>query len=142
MHFLGSLPNHGEWAALTLTNSVEYCQILRLNRHYVAFLRLVAPDFKRRHPRLVIGHITQLKHAAATAVFYEFGEGIGQPTGTHIVNKGYGIILSQLPATVYHFLTTTFHLRVLPLHGREIQILMTLTTGHGRSSATAETDQH
>jgi hypothetical protein len=56
--------------------------------------------------------------------------------------KAIGIVLATLPAAVDHLLTAALHLRVLPLDRGEVEVLLTVGTGHARRGAAAETDEH
>ena len=121
----------GERTAFALANRFKTRQIFWLHRHHITLLRFVTPNLSRRHARFIIWHSTQLKAPATATVLHQFGKGIGQSTGAHIMNKGNGVVLAQLPATVDNLLTTALHLRVLPLHRSKIKICVALSARHG-----------
>ena len=58
------------------------------------------------------------------------------------MNKGNRVVISQLPATVDHFLAATFHFRVIPLYGGEIQVFFGFAGRHRRCRTTAQADVH
>jgi hypothetical protein len=92
---VGHGPAHdGKGAALAMADLGEPRQMLFGNRQHVAFLCLVAPDFQRRHARVRVGHVTQLKMPADARVLDQLRKGIGQPAGADIVNEENGISLS------------------------------------------------
>ena len=130
VHLPRGLPHHRKRAALAFADGGEPCQILRLHRHHVTLLRFVAPDFQRRHARLVIGHIAQLKATAPVPILHQFGKGIGEPSRTDVVNKRDGVVLTQLPAAIDHLLAAALHLRVLSLYRGKIEVGVALSAGH------------
>src|SRR5690606_33809918 len=142
MFFVGGDADHGEWRALARADVGELLQVFRAHREYIALLRLVAPDFHRRHAGFVIRHLAQLELAALVAVLDQLGKGVRQTTGADVVNEFDRILVRHGPAAVDHFLAAALHLWVLPLHGGEIQILGGGAAGHRRSGAAAEPDQH
>src|SRR5690606_35722776 len=138
----GGLPHHRIGAALPLADGLKHRQVLGAHRDYIALLGLVAPDFHGRHAGLVAGHLAQLESAAAAAVLDQLGDGVGQATGAHVVDKGNGVGVAELPALVDHLLTAAFDLRVLALYRGEIQLFGTGARGHRRGRTAPQADQH
>ncbi len=127
---LSRFAHHGIWTTFTSANGVKPLQILWRYRHDITFLGFVTPDFQRRHARLIARDIAQLKAPATTAIFDQLRHGVGQTTSPDVVDKGNRIVITQLPATIDHFLATALHFRVFTLDRCEVQILMTATGVH------------
>ena len=142
MQFFGGLANHRAGAAFSGTDRLEARQILWLYRHDVALLGFVTPYLQRRHPGLIVGHSTQLKASASAAILNQFRHGIGQATSANVMNKGDGVVFTQLPTAVYNFLATPLHFRVLALHRGKVQVFVAGAAGHRRGSTTTQANQH
>ena len=136
------LADHGKGAALALADSLETLEISGIHGQHIALLGLVAPDFQRRHARLIVGHVAQFEATAPATVVDQLRQGIGDAAGTHVMDKLDRVGIAQLPAAVDHLLAAALHFRVLALHRGKIQIRRTGTSGHGRGRATAQADQH
>ncbi len=132
----------GIGAALPLGDELECGKRAGPQRQHVAFLRLVAPDLKRRHARLGAGHGTQVDFRAARAVRDRLRHRIGETPGAHVMNKLDRIFGTEGPASVDDFLRPTLHFRVASLHRGKIQILMAGTAPHGRGRTAAQADEH
>ncbi len=130
MFLFGGLTYQRIGTALALTDSFKTLHINRVYRQHVALLSFVAPDFNRRHARLIIGYRTQIKTATSAAIFNQLGQGIGETASAHIMNKGNGIVVAQLPALVNNFLTAALNLRVLSLYRGKVQISRAAACGH------------
>src|SRR5690606_31843966 len=72
----------------------------------------------------------------------QLGEGVGQPARAHVVDKGDGVLLAQLPAAVDDLLAAAFHFRVLALHRGKVQISGTASGGPGRGGTATRADEH
>src|SRR5690606_29669248 len=131
-----------ERAALTRTQRLELRQVLGTDRQHVALLRLVAPDFQRRHLRLGIENVTQRETPAATPILDQLGQRVGQAASTDVVNEQDRVVLTELPALVDDLLAASFHLRIVALHRGEIEIAVARTGGHRRRRAATQSDQH
>ena len=142
MHFFGGLTNHRIGATLAFADGIKHRQLIRCNRHHIAFLGFITPNGQRRHTGLIVWNGAQFKFTATAAVFHQLRHGITQATGTHIVNKTNRVFIIQLPALIDHLLTTTLHLRVIALYRGKIQIFGAGTGGHGGSSPATQTNQH
>ena len=91
--FCGGLTDNGNRAALTLADVLELRQVLWVHGDNIAFLRLVTPNLQWRHLTLGIRDIAQIKYTAAAAILDQFRKRVGQTTGTHIMDKGYGVLI-------------------------------------------------
>ena len=58
------------------------------------------------------------------------------------MNQGNGIIFPKGAAAIDNFLAAALHFGIAPLHGGEIQGLLTGSGGHRGGCAAPETDQH
>ena len=76
------------------------------------------------------------------AVIEQFGQRIGKPTCTDIMDRKDGIVLTQRPASIDYFLTTPLHFRVTPLYRCEVQVFLALPATYRGSGTTAQPDQH
>ena len=137
MGFFGGFTYHGKRATLALADRFEPLEIDGADRQHVTFLRLVAPDFVRGHARLVVGHVAQLETTTTTTVVDKLWEGVGNTARADVMDKGDGVVVAQLPATVDHFLATALHFRVLALHRGKVQISGAGTGGDRRSGTAA-----
>src|SRR5690606_33801015 len=103
--FFGSgFADYGIGAALPFADGAESINVAGSYGDDVALLGFIAPDFHGRHARLIVGHLAQFKGAAAAAVLDQFGKGVGQAASADIVNKGDGVMVTQLPALIDNFL--------------------------------------
>ena len=66
----------------------------------------------------------QIDDGTAMAVGHRFRHGVGKAASAHIVNEVDGVVRTQRPAAIDHFLTAALHFRVVALHGREIEVLV------------------
>ena len=134
------LSEHRVNAALAFAHLDEIIEPLIRDREHVAFLAFVAPDFHRRHTRLVVGNATQIEFGAALGVVDQFGQGVGQAAGADIVDRQDRVGLALREAAIDDFLYATLHLRVAALHRGKIETLATAAAGHRRGGAATETD--
>ena len=74
-----------ERTTLAFAQATKLFQRRRRDGEHVAFLRLVAPDFTRTHPRLFRRHCAQIKTRTGTAAVRQFGQCIRDATGTDIM---------------------------------------------------------
>ncbi len=138
----GRLADNRERAALTFADSLETLEIGGTDGQHVTLLGLVAPDLVRGHARLVVGHVAQFEAATAATVVDQLREGIGNATGTDVMDEGDGVLVAQLPAAVDDLLAAAFHFRVLALYRGEIQIGRAGTGRDRGGGAAAQADQH
>ncbi len=132
----------GERAALARADRGELVQPVGRHAQHVAFLGLVAPQFQRRQRRIVGGHLAQVDHPTHARVVQQFGDGVGQATGTDVVEEVDRVALAHRHAAVDDLLAATLHLRVVALHAGEVQVLGALAGGHRTGRAAAQADQH
>ena len=92
------------------------------NRQHITFLCLVTPDFQRAHTGFSIGNSTQIKQTAAFTILDQFRQGVGQTTGTHVMDKADGVFVTHTPAAIYHFLRPAFNFGVFTLYRGKVQI--------------------
>ena len=102
--------------ALTGTYRFKLRQLIGLHREDIALLRFVTPDLKWRHARLIVGHIAELEAPSPAPILDQLGQRVAQPSCSHIVDKGDGIIGTQAPATINDLLATALYFGVLSLH--------------------------
>ncbi len=114
--------DHGKGATLTLAESLELRQRFRRDRHHIAFLALVAPDFLGRKAAFLERDGAQVELRAAPGVVHEFGEGIGQAAGAHVVDGQDRVGRAQLGALVDDFLGPALDFRVAALHRIEVKL--------------------
>ena len=138
----GRFTDDGIRRALAAAQLVKQRQLIRRNSQHVALLGFVTPDLQRAHARLIAQDVAQVETATAAAVAHQFRHGVGQTARAHVVDKEDRVSIAQLPAAVDHFLAATLHLRVVTLHGREVEIRIRLAGGHRRGRAAAQTDVH
>src|SRR5690554_2152869 len=118
----GRFAHHGIGAAFAGTERIKGGEILFGYRQDVTLLGLVTPDFQRTHARLGIGNVAQLEAPATVPVLDQLRQGIGEPTGTDVMNKADGVGFTQRPATVDHLLGTPLDLGVTALYRSEVEI--------------------
>src|SRR5699024_6490589 len=111
-------------------------------RQDVTLLGLVTPDFQRTHARLGIGNVAQLEAPATVPVLDQLRQGIGEPTGTDVMNKADGVGFTQRPATVDHLLGTPLDLGVTALYRSEVEISAGDSRRHRRRRPAAQANQH
>ena len=138
----GCFTDDGIRRALAAAQLVKQRQLVGRNRQHVALLGFVTPDFQRAHARLIAQDIAQVETTTAAAVAHQLRHGVGQTARSHVVDKENRVSIAQLPAAVDYFLTATLHLRVVTLHGGEIEIRIRLAGGHRRGRTAAQTDVH
>ena len=142
LRFGSGFTDNGKRAALTLADRLEALEIFDAHGQHITFLGFVAPDFVRGHARLVVWNVAQFETATAVTVVHQLREGVGQTTGTHVVDKADRVLVTQLPATVDHFLATAFHFRVFALYRSEVQVSRACAGGHRGGSTATQADQH
>ena len=149
---VGGHADHGEGATLAFAEGFELGQAARRNGQHVTLLRLVAPDFGRRHARLFDVHVAQFEAGAATGAVREFGQRVGKTAGADVMHREDGVAVAglrridlgraHLAAAVEHFLRPPFHLRVAALHRGEVEVFGVGAGAHRAGGAAAQTDQH
>ena len=139
--FLGGFTKHREGRTLAPAQCLEARQVLRHYRQHIAFLGFVAPDFHRAHSRLITGHPAQFQVGATIGIVDQFRQGVGEAAGTDVVDGNNGVVVTQGPAAIDHFLHPPLDFRVTALHRGEIQGLVGFAAGHGTGGTAAETDQ-
>ena len=118
----GGVAEYGEGAALALAQSLEVAELIRRHGQHVTLLGLVAPNFEGRHARLVVRDLAQLEAGASAAVMHQFGQGVGKPACTYVVDRKDRALISEGAAAVDDFLTAPLHFGVVALDGSEIEI--------------------
>ena len=139
---LGCFADDGAGAALACAELLEDSEAVGGHGEDVAFLRLVAPDFERRHARLVVRHLAQIEPAAEPGVVHQFRERVGETAGTDVVDERNGVGVAERPAAVDDFLAPALHLGVVALNAREIKVGVAGAAAEGAGGAAAEPDQH
>ena len=132
----------GKRTALALTNRLERVQRLGRNRHDVAFLALVAPDFLGCQAGFFQRHGAQVKACATAGVVDQFGEGVGQTARAHVVNRQNRVVRARLPALVDDFLRTALDFGVAALHRVKVQRGGVGAGRHRAGRAAAHADTH
>ena len=97
----------------------------------ITLLALVTPNFLGRHAGLFQRHLAQIEACALACAVHQFGEGIGDAAGTHVVNCQNRVLRTQAPAVVDHLLRTTLDFRVASLHGVKVQRCRVGARRHG-----------
>src|SRR6478609_540652 len=100
----GGAADDGERAALALADRAKRCEVGWRDREHVTLLRLVAPDFARRHAGFLGRDRAKLDRAANAAAVDQLGQRVRQSTRPDVVDRQYRIALAELPAAVDHFL--------------------------------------
>ena len=126
----GGLADRRPRTALALAKRREFVQARRSDAQDVSLLGLVAPNLRRRHAGVGIGHLAQLEAPAGASVLDQFRQGVRQPARTHIVNQQNGVLVAQGRAGVDDLLAAALHLRVVPLHRGEVQLRRTRARRH------------
>ncbi len=142
MLLFGGGADDGIGGAFALAQGLEQRQLVLGHGQHIALLGFVAPDFQRAHARLVVRNGTQVEATTAIPVAHQLRHGVGETTGTHVVDENDGVVVPQLPAAVDHFLAATLHLGVVTLHGGEVEIFGRLTGRHGGGCAATQADVH
>ncbi len=140
--FGGGHADGSERATLTRAQRGELGQAFLGHAQHVAFLRFVAPQLHRRQRRIVGGHLAQIDDAADIRVVQQFGDGIGQATGTDVVEELDRVVGAHRHAAVDDLLAAAFHFRVVALHAGEVQVLGAFAGGHRTGGTATEADQH
>ena len=139
---LDGLPDHGIGTALAFADRLEGVDLGGVDGQDIALLGLVAPDLQGRQAGLGIGDAAQLEAAAPLGVVDQFGQGVGEAAGAHVVDEEDGVGLAARPAAVDDLLAAALHLRVGPLDRGEVQVLGRGPAGHAGGRAATQPDQH
>ena len=107
--------------ALAFAQDGEIGDAVGVDGEDVALLGFVAPDLERRHAGIVAGDGPQLDRCAPSGAVDQLGKRVGQPPGADVVNGANRVGGAELPAPVDDLLAAALHLRVLALHGREVE---------------------
>ena len=142
MAVAGRPAQRGEGAAFPFAQGGKFIETLRRDGQHIAFLRLVRPDFARRHARFLGGHGAKLEARPAACVVGQFRQGVGDAARADVVNGQNRIFLAHLPAAVDDFLRAPLDFRVAALHRGEIEIGGVRAGRHRRGRAAAQPDQH
>ena len=137
-----SAANNGEATALTLGNSCELVHALLANSHDVSLLRFTAPDLHGAHASISAVNLTKLKGGTQTGVLNQFWKGVGQSTGTDIVDEFDGVVLSHGHTGIDDLLGSPLNLCVASLHTGKIQVCRSFTRSDTGGSTTAQTNEH
>ena len=129
-------------AAFAAAQRLEGRDPRRRDGQHVAFLGLVAPDFQRRHARLVVRHRAQVDPAAAMAVRHRLRHRVRQPAGADVVDQQDRAVGSHRGTAVDDLLGAALHLRVAALHRGEIEVGRAGAAADRRGRAAAEADEH
>ena len=78
--------DHGEGTALPLADFAKAIDRIGCNRQHIALLRLVAPDFPRRHPWLFAGNGAQVEACTFAASVDQFGKRIRQASCADVMD--------------------------------------------------------
>ena len=138
----GGHAHGGEQTAFAFAHGFEQWQAFRRDGENIAFLRLVAPDFLRRHARFFQRDLAQVENRAALGVVGDFRERVRQAARAHVVDRDDRIVCAHLPAGVDDFLGAAFHFRIAALDGIEVQVGRVAAGGHRRGGAAAHADTH
>jgi hypothetical protein len=139
---LGRHADHRERATLALAEGLELFERLGRDGQHVALLALVAPDLLGRQARLFERHLAQVEARAAAGIVGQFGKGIRQAAGAHVVDGQDGVGRAQRPAMVDDLLRTAFDLGVAALHRIEVELGRVGAGGHRAGGAAAHADAH
>ena len=140
--FGGGYADRGERAALACAQRGELGQALLRHTEHIALLRLVAPQLHRRQRRIIGRHLAQVDDAADPRVMQQFGDGVGQATGTDVMEELDRVVGAHRHAAIDDFLAATLHFRVVALHAGEIQVFGAFAGSHRTGRTAAEADQH
>ena len=135
-------PHHRKRAPLPRTQRLKQRQRFRRNRHHIAFLAFVAPDFLRRQAAFFQRHGAQIKARTATCIVRQFRKSIRQATRPHVVNRQDRVIRAQRLALRDDLLRAAFDLRVAALYRIKIQVRRVGPAGQRRRRAAAHADAH
>ena len=125
------LTHHGEGAALALAQGFEVDHVFFRDAHHVALLALIAPEFHGRHAALGTGDIAKLEVGPSIAVVNQFGQGVGEPAGPHIMDGNNRVVLAARRAPVDHLLAAALEFGVLALDRGEVEVFVAGTGRHG-----------
>ena len=140
--FFGCLSDDRKGTTLAFAEILEVADPLGGDRHDVAFLGFVAPDFEGRHAGFIVRNGAQVDATAAVALVEDFRNRIGQPAGAHVVDRQDRTRVTQRRAAIDDLLTTAFDLGIAALDRSEIEVLVAGPRGHRRGRAASEADQH
>ncbi len=138
----GGRADHGKRAALALAEGGELRQRFRGNGQHITLLRFVGPDFLGRQAGLFQLDGAQIKARATAGVVGQLREGVGDTSGTHVVNGKNGVLGALLPAVVDDFLRPALDLGVAALHRVKVQLGRIRAAGHGAGCTTAHANAH
>ncbi|KAH3684827.1 hypothetical protein WICPIJ_004180 [Wickerhamomyces pijperi] len=141
LDIFGGLPNKMD-ISRSIGVDLEDVQVLGGNTHDVTFLRFVTPDFHWRHTWFQGEDVSQFELGTQPVVMDKLWQGVGQTTGTNIVDRLDWVSVTKSNTGVNDLLGTTLHFWVTSLDRGEIQISRTFTRGNGGGSTTTETNQH
>ena len=139
---VGRNANHRKRATLALAKSGELRQRFGRNRHHIALLALVGPDFFGRQARLFELDSTQVKTCASARVVGQLGKSVGQTTRANIVDRQDGVVRALCPAVVDDLLRPALDLGIAALHRVKVQIRGVGAGGHGAGRTAAHANAH
>ena len=134
--------DHRIRAAFTTTQEVEGGKRVGRNREDITLLRLVAPDFGRRQAAGLQGNRVDLEDRAPIGTVDQFGQRIGQPAGSHIVDRQNRIVFAHRAAGIEDLLGTTLHFGIATLDRIEIELGGVAARAHARGRTATQADAH
>ena len=134
--------HHCKRATLAFTQGLETGQRIGGNRHHVALLAFVRPDFLGRHARFFQRYGAQVKQGTTTSVIGQFRESVAQPPCAHIMNRQNRVGSTLQPALVDDLLRAALNLRVAPLHRVKVQVRGVGAGRHGAGGAATHANAH
>ncbi len=134
------MAQHRHRRPLPAADRQKFVQPRPVDRQHVALLGLVAPELQRGHPRLVAGDLPQLEGGSPPALVDQLRQRVRQPPRPDVVNRQDRRRFPQGAAPVDDLLAAPLHLRVVPLHRGEIQLLAGGPGGHRRGRSSPQPD--
>src|SRR5690606_18324915 len=129
-------------AAFAGRQRVEAFEVFGVYAQNITFLRLVRPDFGRRHAAFLEVNLLKIESGAASGIVHDFREGIGQSARADVVDGQNGVILAKLPATVDDSQRAPLDFRVASLDRIEIEFGRVAAHAHAGCGTAAHADAH
>ena len=139
---IGGHANDCKRAALAFAKGGELRQRLWRNRHHIAFLAFVRPDFFGRQAGFFEPDGAKIKACAPACVVGQLGESVGQTARAHIVDGEDRVVGTLRPAMVDNLLRPALDLGVAALHRVKVEVGGVGARGHGAGRAAAHADAH
>ena len=134
--------DHRIRAAFTTAQEIEGTKGVGRNRQDITLLRLVAPDLCRRQAAGLQGNPVDLEDRAPMGTLDQFGQRIGQPAGSHIVDRKNRIVFAHRAAGIEDLLGTTLHFGIAPLDRIEIELGGVAARAHARGRTATQANAH